>query len=253
MTLTASKLLHLLDDGSGPTATDTSGNGNDATLQGATWETTNQKRGPACLSFDGLNDYADGVSSFGDINFKTQAFTVAWQQHCISPVASFHPIITFGVATGTNFLLNIIYSQASSRIEAIFHRADNNIAGRVDVFASGQSLNNAFHSGVITYDGSGTPDLTTLKIYIDAINVADTVSAGNFGAFQANEYRIGKASGEFYFKGLLDDLYIDDTVWTQAQVDEYHARLALARGRLINTAHISGPLNRSMLINNGGV
>jgi hypothetical protein len=45
-----------LDEGSGPTAVDTSGNGNDGTIYGASW--TDGKRGKG-LSFDGTDDYID--------------------------------------------------------------------------------------------------------------------------------------------------------------------------------------------------
>ena len=221
MALTASKLLIHANEGLGGIAADSSGNGNDATLQGATWETTNQKLGAACLSLDGFNDFASGVSSFGDINWKNQPFTMVFQMHNISPISTQNPILSFGSATGTNFIPNIIYDHTNKRITATFQRADNNISGRVMVVAEGQDLAGAFHSGVITYTGSGTPDLSSLKIYIDATSVGSLVTAATFGAFQQNEYRIGRNSGGDRFKGLLDEIGVDDTVYTQEQVDEY--------------------------------
>ena len=47
-----------LDEGSGPTATDASGNSNHGTIVGATW--TTQGRYGGALSFDGINDRVSG-------------------------------------------------------------------------------------------------------------------------------------------------------------------------------------------------
>ena len=49
---------YTFDEGSGTTADDSSGSGNNGTLvNGPTWNTADKKVGIGALSFDGVNDY----------------------------------------------------------------------------------------------------------------------------------------------------------------------------------------------------
>jgi len=59
-----------LDEGNGPTANDSSGNGNDGTINGATW-TTGKFNG--ALDFDGIDDYVE----IGTNNFNVNAGTLS--------------------------------------------------------------------------------------------------------------------------------------------------------------------------------
>jgi len=64
------------DEGSGTTAADSSGNGNDGTITGATW-TTSSAWGDYALSFDGADDYVN-VSDDNSLDLDSEFTLLAW-------------------------------------------------------------------------------------------------------------------------------------------------------------------------------
>ncbi len=64
-----------LDEGNGTTASDSSGNGNNGTLNGATW--TTGCISDNCLSFDGLNDYVS-VQNSASLQLSDSVTISAW-------------------------------------------------------------------------------------------------------------------------------------------------------------------------------
>ncbi len=64
------------DENRGTTANDTSGNGNNGAITGATYKDTGCKNG-SCLSFDGINDYSQSVDS-SSLQLSTSGTVSLW-------------------------------------------------------------------------------------------------------------------------------------------------------------------------------
>lgn len=203
------------DEGEGAVAADISANDNDGILTGTTWETTDQKVGPACFRLDGEDDFVSGVSPFGDVDFRSVPFSIGmWVNN--ESATSHEPLITFGVATGTNYLFNLVYNVDSNRMWAHFHRANNTTTGRTGISAENVDLGGAWHYVEVTHNG-GAPSLANTKIYVDTVSVGDDTLLGNWGALQSNVYRIGRSSGTDYFEGLIGPVVGKDGVFTNTE------------------------------------
>ncbi len=206
-------LLHA-NEGLGVTSVDSSGKGNDASLIGTTWNTVDPKLGAAAFSDGGLNDYVEGVSAFGDVDFRSQPHTFArWVW--IRESSGQQPLFTFGVATASNFLVNVVYNAAGGRLWYHFHRADNSPAGRTGIsVTAGAGLNGGWHFLVVKHNGL-TPNLTNMEIKVDDVSIADSTLLGSWGAFQQNKYRIGRNSGNDFAKDFGDEI----AAWNRPTTD----------------------------------
>jgi methionine-rich copper-binding protein CopC len=182
------------DEGNGTVANDSSGNGNNGAINGATWTTGKSEGG---LSFDGINDYVD----LGD--------PLSLQPGNVSVSAWFKTTATNGVIVrkrAYGYGLDIV---GSGKISFWIY----NSAGILSKTQSPLAYNNnAWHHAVGVYDGS------TVKLYIDGNQVA-SASAGTifYGAGGIAIGRDGNSSGS-YFGGLLDGISIYDQALSSQDV-----------------------------------
>ena len=181
-----------------------------------------------CGDFDGTNDYGEGTSPFtAGTDFKTQAFSTAcW---VATTKAATHGIITLGTSTGTNYMVQIVFISTTGQVRVLFHRADNNATGRTHVTAdAGDAVTADEISHVaVTYDGTGTPDVTTVKIYINGTAASLVTSGGStFNAYQQDKVSIGSTGGAGgnYLDGKLFDVKLYDDVLTANEVSYLHDR-----------------------------
>jgi len=184
--------LHF-DEGSGNTAHDTSGEGNDGTIYGgANW--TDGKFGKA-LEFDGSDDYVNCG------NDESLQLNESWSISLWFLVESF-PDHALGVieknwANAKSFAMWI--HQTDKLLAFDVYRSDKT---RVNAHTSSNliSLDKWYHTTVV-YDG------TNIKLYVNG-NLEATSSPGEIGKLDTANLIIGYAMSGEKFIGLIDEVLI---------------------------------------------
>ena len=198
-----------LDEGTGTTAYDSSGNTNDGTLMGDTsW--TSGKFGDA-LSFDGDGDYVKLPSSKTILN--TDTFTIeAWFKTSVN-----HP--AYGGKEGR--LVNLHWKDTASTAVSLYVEQDKigllyHEGSMYHVFVKHEVnyFDNTWHHIAVTYDA------TTYKLYYDGVEVES--QAGDFGGFGTYPAYLGTYNGsQRFFNGLIDEVRIWNTALTSDQLILY--------------------------------
>ena len=218
-----------LDEASGLTAADSSGNGNDGTLEnmaGNEW-TTGQIDG--ALDLDGIDDYIDcgnaldyGIDDSCSISAwikttDTREFTIVSKANHLSP---FQGIWFY---TYNSYLYGYMYDDSGNFIAAW---GDNT-----------SWVDGNWHNIILTYDGSGA--WTGFKVYIDASAASMGLSGSGTDTVGTvtNSYNctIGATNGSAYFcDGTIDDVRIYNRVLSADEIT------ALAAGSGGGSAPVSG-------------
>ena len=197
------------DEGIGDKAYDSSGNGNNGTIIGATYAGSANAMFGNALSFDGDGDYVQLPASNAILN--TNTFTIeAWFKTSIN-----HPV--YGGTEGR--IVNLARDAAGFSAVALYVE-ENNIAVCYRTTTKFKHLKHAvnYHDDV-WHHIAVTRDASTYKLYYDGSLVAsqaDTfygfgTSAAYFGTFNS--------SGRF-FNGLIDEVRIWNTALTPSMIEE---------------------------------
>ena len=177
------------NEGSGPVAADSSGNGNDGQLADGTGWLQNHARPPFVLFFDGVNDHVN-VANSPSLNPSDEITLAAW----IAPydVSASGEIIAKSNGTDPQYYLRV---QAGGKIRF----------GIGATVLNGNSTLSPFQWHLV----AGTYDGATMKIYVDG--VLDTVMSKN-GPMHDNGVDVWIGCRRFRtllaFNGLIDNLRI---------------------------------------------
>jgi hypothetical protein len=191
-----------LDEASGETASDSSGNGNVGTLQGdPAWRPLGGKVGGA-LKFDGIDDYVD-CGSDASLDITNEITIAAWVKTNDSGNSQFNPYVTKGDRTyglkhhSRNTMEFVIYDG--------YWRATH--------FPVDSSFNGVWHHLAGTYNGS------ELKLYIDGALEVTTAHKGSIASNAANLdiARNSEEAGRFY-DGAIDDVRIFNYALSQKEI-----------------------------------
>ena len=202
------------NEGSGTVAADISGNGNNGTLSGASWASGRVGGG---LLFNGVNSWVT-INDVAALHLTNGVTLEAW----VNPSALTNWRSVILKEGSPNMLAYSLYANEDvARPSTIIHvpAGDREAAGTSGV------LLNAWTHLAGTYDG------TTIRMYVNGMEVSETPVTGNMSSTTA-PLRIGGNSiwGE-YFAGLIDEVRV--------------YRRALAPGEIqadMNTAVGGGPL-----------
>ncbi len=196
-----------LDDGTGTTVTDTSGNANTGTLtNGPTWA---QGKAGKAVKFDGTDD----LIQFSTSNFLTNAGSIsAWVKNDVWGASNTDTVIDLYDSTNPGVkrdVFTIKYWSSNSKLTAMMLDSSSNwySAGATVTYTP----NLWYHVEIVR---SGT----SLKIYINGAEAGSaTVSSNNFYNF--DRIRIGQsATSSEAWQGLIDDVKIFSYARTPAQI-----------------------------------
>ncbi len=201
-----------MDEGSGTTANDSSGNGNTGTWSGTGQHaTTTSKVGSGAGQFNGSNDYIDaGNRSSLDLTGSQVSFS-AW-------IKSTNVNAGYAAVGGKNYgyLLSFQDILGTTRWRV---RTSGGIQGAT---GSTELQNNTWYLVTGTYDGS------TARLYINGLqDAAISVSGGNLlsqnydfviGTFQADCALTPTCVGNYYFPGLIDDVRVYSRTLTASEI-----------------------------------
>ncbi len=195
------------DEGSGSVAHDASGNGNDATIYGATW--VDGKFGKA-LNFDGVNDYVI-KNPFSD--FPSTEITAEFWMKSSDTVNRGTPISYAASSSDNEFL---IYNYQGFRI----YRGSN-------YKITGVSANDgSWHHIVVTWRGSDGQ----IKVYKDGVQVysgtlasGTTITDGGSFVIAQEQDSVGNDfESTQAFKGIMDEVRIYNRSLTQEEISDLY-------------------------------
>lgn len=207
------------DEGSGTTAQDISGYGNNGTIYGGAsftedtpYKVMGSGQGKYALSFDGVNDYISLPNN--TFSSLSQGTIAAW----IYPTGSGAQQTIFECSYGGS--ANMIYFELENGKPhwAVFASG----AWRPDGYSKSVLSNNQWHFVVVTVDASGW------KIYVDGIydgilygDPAANKFFNNISVPQVN--KIGTAyNGARFMKGSIDDVRIYATALTLSEIQQLY-------------------------------
>jgi type II secretory pathway pseudopilin PulG len=195
------------DEGSGTTARDYSGNGNDGTLtSGPVWQSGANCENGGCLSFDGADDFVDagGNASLANIG---QAMTIA-------------ALVKPSSVTGQNGIVGIDTNFVSGYTLYVRHSPGGDVGFQVTPAATRYYV----ITGTLQYDAwnyiVGVWDGSRMTMFVNGTKIgpATPTTASNTHAI-ARVY-IGKAPGiaaPAVFNGLIDDVRIYSRALSDAE------------------------------------
>ncbi len=200
----AQELAHLeLDEGSGALALDSSGLGNDGSLQGNPAYAADTVDGSAfALRFDGVDDSID----LGPLDVSGSGLTLAaWFKADSYPGTYRDPrLISKASGTAANahvFMLSTIRSGTQTRL-----RARVRVGGVTTtlVASSGNLAIGVWQHGALSYDGE------TLRLYLNGVEVGSTPLTGAVDTDPGVAVAVGSQPGSSsrWFDGLIDDVLI---------------------------------------------
>ena len=215
------------DEGSGSTAYDASGNGNNGTINGAKW--TTGKEGGA-LSFDGLNDYVDcGNDESLDI---TDKLTVeGWFKiHQAAPSGKWPRVLGRGDGGGDYSVVGYQIFQNSNSADLRFLWGDGRTQneGGMHAYSFGTTELNRWYHLVATYEWDGSQSIT--KLYRDGVLVSSgTITGYQMASPGSWDFLVGasgwNSNNPFtswgLFNGTIDEVRIYNRVLSEAEI-RYH-------------------------------
>jgi len=202
-----------LNDGSGTTAADDSGNGNTGTLTGTpAWGTGPNSNGD--LIFDGTDDYAT-IANESNFDFeRTQPFSITfWIK--VDAGASANRVIAEKTSTFGNQHGYVVFADTDNqRIRFLFIETTG---GAIQVVGNaGDVIAGNWYFVACTYDGSSTG--AGLKVYVNAGTAVSGSGTIATSILNDSDFSIGKPSLAGRFWGELDDVRVYNVELTSVEV-----------------------------------
>jgi uncharacterized repeat protein (TIGR02543 family) len=212
------------EEGSGNTAVDTSGNGNNGTINGAVY-TTDGAVGSYALSFDGN----DSVTVPANATLKPSNISVAfWVKHTIDTTSpNYEGIIqgAYGGGYSTGFRVLDYNNQPLAQVN--FGNAEPiRILGNPFVLGAWCHL-------VLTYDHA------KIRLYQDGVLVREIAETRNINwNTTPSDFRVGFA--QWYFKGAIDKVKIYSYALNSQEIAQLYAERGQAPAQYTLTVSIAG-------------
>ena len=190
------------EEGSGTSTADGSGNGNNGTISGATWNNTG--RYGKALSFNGSTSLVS-VNDSPSLDPTAGLTLEAWVNPS-STSASWKDIIY--KATDTYFLMGSTPTNSAPDMGGLFDSAN--------VYGTGPLPVNTWSHLAGTYDGA------TMNFYVNGVLVASRAQTGalatSTGSLSIGGDLIAHDSGPHYWAGLIDEVRIYNRALSAAEV-----------------------------------
>ena len=202
-----------LDESSGTSAADSSGNGNTGTTSGSPAWTTGQVDG--ALDFDGTNDDVT-VAASASLNDLTTITIAGWMKPDIGPTGA-RPIAYKGYWGNIGgFALNYMHDTKRAQFTVDYNSGAGNLYAETDWDAW---TNGVWQHIAITWDG--TQNASGVHLYRDGVDVGrylpgDVNGSGIKDSDAAKPLIISDSTNPF--SGLLDDMRIYNRVLSGADV-----------------------------------
>jgi hypothetical protein len=198
------------DEASGTIATDSSGKGNDATLQAGATRVSVGKYGHA-ISLNGNPDSFAEITHNSTLNLSPSGMTLeAW----VKPTSSATTFTTALSKSGSADHLYWLYSGTEGYFcgSTINPAGGFTAAGNQSVCGDANISTASWVHVAVTYDGSA------LRFYRDGTVINTTTTSQNIPTDTIGSFLIGSSFYGEYFNGLIDEVRVYNYARTQAQV-----------------------------------
>ncbi|RKZ84005.1 MAG: hypothetical protein DRQ39_08835, partial [Gammaproteobacteria bacterium] len=254
------------EEGAEATTIDTTGNGNDGTINGATW-TTSSRTGDAALSFDGANDYVETTGTTLDLSTATNFTLSAWFQ--TDTTAGQHHILWQGVSTQNGWGSPSDNTPTSSEMNLTVGRydADDNItffmgydtndANSIDITSSNFTDTSGWHQAVVVVTDLGFGTLQA-DLYVDGVLEGSDTGNQTDRSKWDSDLLIGQAgSATRLFDGMVDEVGIYDRALSAAEISALYFTGLIANDTdvendVLSAVLVSGPFNGLLALNAEG-
>lgn len=208
-----------LDEGSGSTTYDWSGEGNNGQLQNnANW--TTGKMGPYAVTFFGTNDtvYIGNATS---ANVGTGSLTVAFWVKATVNASSAQVMVFKGGSSAT--LAGYDFEIISGQTDPIMDIADGTNEATVHHYNSPSITDGNWHFIVGELDRTGVlGTANTLHLFVDDVDTSAPVSAATVGSLSStNPLEVSKTNYPFV-NGVVEDLRIYDRALSASEIQELY-------------------------------
>lgn len=216
--------IWLFDENSGDVAIDSSGNGNDGTLEGPKW--VDGKFGKA-LEFNGASDYVDtGNDPITDLS-ETKILSIsAW----VKRATKTSTVLVAIRRTPGGYILGVgVLGAAANQIKMTKYAI-------VDIYLGDFPQDTDWHHLVGVWDEKGQ------IAYIDGVVNATSADTANFSSASAGNLLLGgDTGGQGYTDGTIDDVGIFNVALTEGDVKDLMNQ-GLGRATGITAVSQSGKL-----------
>jgi len=212
------------DEGSGSVLKDSSGNGNDGVIYGATW--VEGKYGKA-LSFDGVDDYVEVIESKSS---RPETITIdSWIKLNSLPSSCSFIILKTHSNSWASYYLGI------DNTGKVILSTQNQKLNQWPVWKSVTQLNtNTLYHIVGVFNKTNSNDMDG-SIYINGDEIATTFTANGYNSaffigYDAGKLDIGKEGGtinKYYFNGIIDEVRIYDRALSAEEIKNHYNGVGL--------------------------
>jgi len=201
-----------MDEGSGDTTVDGTGNGHDGSLKdGVAWETTDVHVGAAALSFDGTDDYVE-VPDHEALDLFNEFTIAAWIKLSEAGISGRRPIASKEFNPDSNRGWEFKVNNGQLAMQLYSTAADE---GKLTITGSTTMQAGEWYHVAGVYRSSGPEqfyvngELDKEQELVTSLQAND--SPVNIGAYRWNGYKV-------YFAGLIDDLQIHNVALSADEI-----------------------------------
>jgi hypothetical protein len=200
---------YFLNEGSGPTTSDSSGNGNTGTISGATWLASGQGHEGAALSFDGTNDRVT-VNDSPTLNNFAEGLTIsAW----VKPERPSTNDKNKAICRVNTFEFQPGSVRTSPSTPSTFRFAVNlQGLGMTDLTSTNLVTWGSWQHFACTYDGQ------KMTLYKNGVETTSRTVAGSISAPGGSLLYLGRDGSGKWYKGAIDEVYVFNHALTKQEI-----------------------------------
>ena len=257
------------DEGGGSTTTDATGNGNDGTINGATW-TTSSRTGDAALVFDGTADYVQTTASTLDLKTATNFTLSAWFQ--TDTTTGQHHILWQGVSAQNGWGTPGSTSPSTSEMHltvgdhdapdkiTFFLGYSNTTSDPIDITSINTFTDTSgWHHAVVVVTDLGSGNLQA-DLYVDGVFEGSDTGNQTDRSQWDSDLRIGRGGqSDRNFDGMIDEIGIYDRALTPAEISGLYSTGIIANDTdadgdilTVNTTPVTNVSNGTLALNADG-
>jgi hypothetical protein len=206
------------DEGSGTTAADSSGNGHDGTISGATWTSPGAEGTGFCLDFDGQGTNRVSVGTF-DVTGNAISIACWYKADNLDTPGNDPRLISKAIGGSSEEHWFMVSSSRVSGTKVLrFRLKTDGTTGelKADTATGNIELDVWTHAAAV-WDGA------TMRLYKNGVEVGSTAKGGTLSTDPAAKVSIGNQpaeTGDRPWDGLIDDVRIYDLALSMDEIAE---------------------------------
>ncbi len=204
------------DEGSGNTTVNSSGNGHDGTISGATWTSPGWDGTGYCLDFDGQGTDRVSVGSF-DVTGNAISIACWFKADNLDTPGNDPRMVSKAIGGDNEQHLFMVSSSRESDVKVLrFRLKTDGTTGELEADTTTGTIElDVWIHVAATWDG------VTMRIYKNGVEVGSLAKGGTLSTNPAANVSIGNqpaGTGDRPFDGLIDDVRIYDRALSQEEI-----------------------------------